>query len=149
KLSSEDFDFWLPFFVRPPRGEAHSCVAFLASTATYTAYLNSRDRLLTLATERLHGRLTVVDATDLLLVEFPEMGLSTYDRHSDGSGVAYSSRLRPAQNFRPTGRHWNFNLDLFIVDWLEKFGADYDVITDEDLHQEGLDVLKPYRVVLT
>jgi N,N-dimethylformamidase len=149
KLCSEDFDFWVPFFVRPPRGKTHSCVAFLAPTATYTAYLNSRDRLLTLATERLHGRLTVVDATDLLLVEFPELGLSTYDRHSDGSGVAYSSRLRPAQNFRPTGRHWNFNLDLFIIDWLEKFGGDYDVITEEDLHHEGLDLLKPYRVVLT
>src|SRR5215471_4780520 len=130
KLTSDDFEFCVPFFVRPPRGEVHSCVAFLASTATYTAYLNTRDRHLTLATERLHGRLTVMDAIDLMLVEFPEMGLSTYDRHSDGTGVAYSSRLRPERNFRPTGRHWNFNVDLFIIDWLERLGGDYDVITD-------------------
>ncbi len=90
-----------------------------------------------------------MDAIDALLLEFPDMGLSTYDRHADGSGIAYASRHRPAHNFRPTGRHWNFNLDLFIVDWLEHLGGDYDVITEEDLHREGLDLLRPYRVVLT
>jgi N,N-dimethylformamidase len=149
RLSADTFEFWVPFFVRPPRGQARSTVAFLASTATYTAYLNHRARFLSLATERYHGRLTLIDAIDSLLIEFPEMGLSTYDRHSDGSGVAYSSRHRPVQNFRPTGRHWNFNLDLFIIDWLEKLGGDYDVITEEDLHREGLNLLRPYRVVVT
>jgi N,N-dimethylformamidase len=149
KVTADTFDFWVPFFVRPPKGTARSAVAFLASTATYTAYLNNRGRFLSLVTERYHGRVMVMDAIDSLLVERTEMGLSTYDRHSDGSGVAYSSRHRPVQNFRPTGRHWNFNLDLFIIDWLEKLGGDYDVITEEDLHREGLDLLKPYRVVLT
>jgi N,N-dimethylformamidase len=149
KLSTEGFDYWVPFFVRPPRGKARSTVAFLASTATYTVYLNNRGRYHSLVTERYHGRLMAMDAIDTLLLEHPEMGSSTYDRHSDGSGVAYSSRHRPLQNFRPTGRHWNFNLDLFIIDWLEKLGGDYDVITEEDLHREGLDLLKPYRVVLT
>lgn len=149
KLTTDGFEFWVPFFIRPKPGEARSSVAFLASTATYTVYLNNRDRFLSLATERFRGRLTIIDAIDSLLIEYPEMGLATYDRHSDGSGVAYSSRHRPAQNFRPTGRHWNFNLDLFIIDWLEKLGGDYDVITEEDLHREGLDLLASYRVVLT
>ncbi|MCW3476147.1 LamG domain-containing protein [Limobrevibacterium gyesilva] len=149
RLTADGFDFWVPFFVRPPRGTAHSKVAFLASTATYTVYLNNRGRFMSLATERYQGRVMVMDAIDSLLIEFPEMGLSTYDRHSDGSGVAYSSRHRPLQNFRPTGRHWNFNLDLFIVDWLERLGGDYDVITEEDLHREGLDLLAPYQVVIT
>ena len=36
-----------------------------------------------------------------------------------------------------------------ITDWLEAKGHSYDVVTDEDLHYEGLDVLAPYRVVLT
>jgi N,N-dimethylformamidase len=124
-------------------------VAFLASTATYTAYLNNRGRYMSLLSERYQGRLALVDAIDELLIEFPEMGLSTYDRHSDGSGVAYASRHRPVQNFRPTGRHWNFNIDMFIIDWLEKLGGDYDVITEEDLHREGLSLLQPYRVILT
>ena len=148
-LKANEADFWVPFFVRPPRGEARSKVAFLASTATYIVYLNNKGRFASIATELYRGRLTVMDRIDMLLFEHPGMGLSTYDRHSDGSGVAYSSRWRPAQNFRPTGRHWNFNLDLFIIDWLEHEGGDYDVITDEDLHREGLNLLKPYRVVLT
>ncbi|HEV3177698.1 MAG TPA: N,N-dimethylformamidase beta subunit family domain-containing protein, partial [Stellaceae bacterium] len=29
KLSTEGFDYWIPFFVRPPRGKARSTVAFL------------------------------------------------------------------------------------------------------------------------
>jgi N,N-dimethylformamidase len=149
RLSADGFVFWVPFFVRPPRGEARSTVAFLASTATYTAYLNYRSRYLSLIGERYSGRLCVMDGVDSLLLEFPELGLSTYDRHSDGSGVAYSSRHRPLTNVRPTGRHWNFNVDLFIVDWLEKTGGDYDVVTEEDLAREGLGLLVPYRVVLT
>ncbi len=149
RLSTDGFEFWVPFFVRPPRGAARSRVAFLASTATYLAYLNNRGRFMSGGIERYQGRLTVIDPIDCLLIENPEMGLSTYDRHSDGSGVAYASRHRPVQNFRPNGRHWNFNLDLFIVDWLEKLGADYDVITEEDLHAEGFCLLAPYAVVIT
>ncbi len=148
-LSADGLDFWVPFFVRPPRGTTRSPVAFLASTATYTAYLNNVGRFLSLATELYQGRLMTLDHIDALLIEHPEMGLSLYDRHSDGSGVAYSSRHRPVQNVRPTGRHWNFNIDLFIIDWLEKLGGDYDVITEEDLQHEGLGLLAPYRVVIT
>ena len=149
KLTADGFDFWVPFFVRPPRGVANSRVAYLAATATYTAYLNNRFRYMSLAPERYHGRLLVMDAIDELLIEFPEMGLSTYDLHSDRSGVAYSSRHRPVHNLRPTGRFWNFTIDMFIIDWLEKLGGDYDVITEEDLHREGLALLKPYGVVIT
>jgi N,N-dimethylformamidase len=149
KLTAGDFEFFCPFFVSPPKGEARSKVAFLASTATYTVYLNNKGRFLSIGTELYQGRVTVMDRIDALLLEYPEMGLATYDRHSDGSGVAYSSRHRPVQNFRPTGRHWNFNLDLFIIDWLEKLGGDYDVITEEQLHEEGADLLKPYSVVIS
>jgi N,N-dimethylformamidase len=149
KLTADGFDFWVPFFVRPPRGQANSRVAYLAATATYTAYLNNRFRYMSLSPERYQGRLLVMDAIDQLLIEFPEMGLSTYDLHSDRSGVAYSSRHRPVHNLRPTGRFWNFNIDMFIIDWLEKLGGDYDVITEEDLHREGLALLKPYGVVIT
>lgn len=149
RLTAGEFDFWVPFFVRPRRGTAQSKAAFLASTATYTAYMNNVGRFLSLASERIQGRLTTLDGIDAMLIEHPEMGLSLYDRHSDGSGVAYSSRHRPVQNVRPTGRHWTFNIDLFIVDWLEQLGGDYDVVTEEDLHSEGLSLLEPYRVVIT
>jgi N,N-dimethylformamidase beta subunit-like, C-terminal/Concanavalin A-like lectin/glucanases superfamily len=157
RLSANEAEFYVPFFVRPPRGQSRvprparsrPGIAFLAATATYLAYINNRGRFASLATELYHGRLTIMDAVDGLLLEYPEVGLSTYDRHSDGSGVCYASRLRPATNVKPTGRHWNFNLDLFIIDWLEHQGVGYDVITEEDLHDEGLDLLRPYAVVLT
>ena len=152
-LSANEAELHVPFFVRPPRAQGgiqrRAKIAFLAPTATYLAYINNRGRFASLATELYHGRLTVMDAIDALLLEHPELGLSTYDRHADGSGVCYSSRLRPATNVRPTGRHWNFNLDLFIVDWLEHLGVEYDVLTEEDLHHEGTDLLRPYAVVLT
>lgn len=149
RLTAAEAEYWVPFFVTPKSGTATSKVAFLASTATYTVYLNNRARFASIATELYHGRMTVIDAIDRLLFEHPEIGVSTYDRHSDGSGVCYSSRHRPVQNFRPTGRHWNFNLDLFIIDWLEHLGGDYDVITEEDLHKHGPALLEPYRVVIT
>ena len=64
----------------------------------------------------------------------------------DGGGICYSSRLRPAANIHPTGRCRLRR--LFIVDWLERSGLP-DVITDDDLHAEGLDLLRPYRVLVT
>jgi N,N-dimethylformamidase len=149
RLVQDEAEFHIPFFVRPPKGGSTAKIAFLASTATYTVYANNRGRFMTPLTELYQGRLTVADAVDILQFEFPGMGVSTYDRHSDGSGVCYSSRLRPVTNIKPGGRMWNFGCDLFIVDWLERSGLGYDVITDDDLHREGLDLLRPYSVVLT
>jgi N,N-dimethylformamidase len=89
--------------------------------------------------------------------EHQEYGLSTYNYHHDGSGIAYSSRLRPILNLRsgflayvdPRGsgvRH--LPADLYLLAWLERMGHRYDVVTDEDLHAEGLQLLAPYRVVI-
>src|SRR5262249_736540 len=122
---------------------------YLAATATYTAYLNNRFRYMSLAPERYHGRLLVMDAIDRLLIEFPEMGLSTYVLLSVRSGVAFSGPPLPVINLLPPVRFGTFSMDMFIIDWLEKVGGDYDVITEEDLHREGLALLKPYRVVIT
>jgi N,N-dimethylformamidase len=149
RLAQDEAEFHIPFFVRPAKDQPRAKIAYLASTATYTVYANNRGRFMTPLTELYQGRITVADAIDILQFEFPGMGLSTYDRHSDGSGVCYSSRLRPVTNIKPGGRMWNFGADLFIVDWLERTGLAYDVITDDDLHREGLDLLKPYAVVIT
>jgi N,N-dimethylformamidase len=152
RLQGGDAEWRIPFFVRPPRGRSsrpRPPVAYLASTATYTVYCNNRGRFFGAWTELVHGRLTVMDSTDWLLIQHPELGLSTYDVHADGSGVAYGTRLRPATNIRPTGRLWNYCGDLFVIDWLEQVGLGYDVITDDDLHHEGPALLEPYRVVVT
>ena len=117
---------YVPFFVRPPAGTHTADIAFLAPTFSYLAYANSMSGI-------------------------PQL-LSLYDKHSDGSGVSYSSRLRPIVNFRPKVAHsWNqkFNTDLHLIAWLKEKGHEYDVITDEDLHWEGMALLAPYKVIIT
>ena len=39
--------------------------------------------------------------------------------------------------------------DTHLVAWLDAMGHEVDVVTDEDLHAEGLALLAPYKVVLT
>ena len=134
---------------RPARGAATSEVAYLAPTATYLAYANSFTYRWDSINEMINGALSVIDKTDLMQWEEPAIGLSAYDHHRDGSGVCYSSRLRPILNLRPTGRLWNFPIDLLIVNWLESTGVSVDVLTDDDLHEEGSSLLDPYRVVVT
>ncbi|MFF5112845.1 N,N-dimethylformamidase beta subunit family domain-containing protein [Streptosporangium sp. NPDC000509] len=84
---------------------------------------------------------------------------SLYDVHTDLSGVCFTSTRKPLPNFRhdhrwaavaggPTSAH-QFSADLHLVSWLTRQGFEFDVVTDEEIHRQGLDALKPYRVVLT
>ncbi len=148
RLRADDAEFYVPFVVRTPIGQ-ESDVVLLLATATYGAYANLRLRVVFPWNELIHGRLTVLDDTDLLMLRFPEIGASTYDSHTDGSTVVYSSMRRPVTNFRPKGRIYKFCQDMLLVSWLEEDGVEYDVITDEDVHREGLAALQPYRVVIS
>jgi N,N-dimethylformamidase len=47
------------------------------------------------------------------------------------------------------GVPWQFPADLSIVAWLEQSGIDWELITDEDLHKEGVAALQPYKCVMT
>ena len=48
------------------------------------------------------------------------------------------------------GITWQFPADLSIIGWLEHHYKDeYEILTDEDVHLEGLDALKPYNCVLS
>ena len=159
RLNAGDAEEYIPFFVRPPDGLATAPVAFLAPTLTYLAYANERlywnegyreKRPLITPLE------TEPPDIDRYMAEHRELGLSLYDVHSDGSGCAYSSRLRPILNMRPKYRAWrlqdaprHFAADLYLIGWLERHGIAYDVITDEDLHRQGVSLLAQYRVVLT
>lgn len=142
-------EFYVPFVVRPAAGAPTKDIAFVLPTTTYGAYSNMHLRITAQFNELLHGRLTVLDSTDLLLLRKPELGRSTYDVHRDGSPVVYSSMNRPVTNFRPTGRMYKFCLDLMIVDWLDSCGYEFDVITDDDIDLEGSAAMAPYRVLLT
>lgn len=142
-------EFWVPFAVRPAADAPSRDVAFLLPTATYIAYANLQMRVLSPWNEMIHGRLTVLDETDLLMLRCGRIGGCTYDNHADGSTVVHSSMHRPVTNFRPHGRMYKFCQDLLIVAWLERTGIAYDVISDDDLDREGLAALAPYRVLVT
>jgi N,N-dimethylformamidase len=160
KLQSGEDQDYIPFVVLPPRGEATADVLFLMPSASYMAYANEHSAS--------HGGgfmqsfsngLSGLSAQDLLLNERPDLGYSLYDVHSDGSGVAYSSRLRPILNMRPGVTNawvgpagtfpWQFNADLPLLDFMHHHGIACDVATDEDLHDEGLGLLSRYQVVMT
>ena len=155
RLRAGGLEDHVPFVVRPPRGRATAPVALLLPTFTYLAYANSHHQM-----ESDYEAVGTADShpashpLELELDEHPELGLSLYDHHADGSGCAYSSRLRPNVGLRPRfrmavqgARH--LAADLYLVDWLEHEGVDHDVVTDEDLHAEGEALLRPYRTVLT
>ena len=139
----------VPLFILPAKGRNGASLAFLASTFTYLAYANSHHGYEDPLSEPAYGALLVLDQTDLFLKERRDLGVSLYDRHRDGSGSCYSSAKRPILNMRPKRRIWNFNADLHIVDWLEESGIDYDIVTDDVLHEEGAELLDPYRCILT
>ncbi|MGH9043264.1 MAG: N,N-dimethylformamidase beta subunit family domain-containing protein [Acidimicrobiales bacterium] len=133
----------VPFVVRPQQGHATGDIALLLPTATYLAYAN----------ERGLGHVPVVPQGTRFLAERYDLGLSLYASHSDGSGSCMSSFHRPVLTIDP---HFKIHLsplsltnDLFIVDWLTEQGLRFDVITDHDLHSEGVDLLRPYRAVVT
>lgn len=148
---SEDY---LPIFVRPRTGRPTAKIALLIPTFSYLAYAN--EQLLNNPLLLNKGDYPS-QVQDRYIVE--NRLLSLYDKHSDGSGVCHSSRLRPVVNMRPKcnmawlddgkGSPHQFNADLHIIDWLHENGFDADVYTDEDLHREGHALLAPYKAVLT
>jgi N,N-dimethylformamidase len=146
---------WLPFYVLAPRHGARPSVAFLASTYTYQAYGNDARRVLDPA---FRQRIADWGAYPYAPEEHPVYGRSTYNRHPDGSGIAYSSRLRPLLTMRPGYIYYNdakgsglrhYPADTHLLAWLEAQGIAYDVITDEDLEDEGVSCLERYRMLLT
>ena len=158
RLYSGSEEYFVPFSVRPPRGTTTAPVAFILPTASYMAYANCRFSVDVPETEIVCGRLIQLNPMDLFMQTHPEIGLCFYDLHNDGSGVFYSSRLRPIVNMQPKqighlggvgSNVWQFNADTHILDWLEQLDQPFDVISDEDLHSEGVDIIKNYRAVIT
>jgi N,N-dimethylformamidase len=145
----EDVESFVAFFVRADLGKPRSRLAFVASTATFLAYANSALRLDQVHAEAMLEGLLTLSRDDLYLQEHRELGLSTYDTHGDGSGWCISTAKRPILNTRPRGNVFNYGNDTHLIDWLEEIGQDYDIITDDDIHRHGVQVLKPYGCVMT
>lgn len=144
---------YVPFFVRPASGRSRKRVLYIAPTASYLAYANDT------AGASSHGEMLVgavgqMGENTLARRQHAEYGSSLYAAHSDGSGVCYSSWLRPMLTVRPKYRHpetraWQFNADLHLIDWFERMGYPVDVATDHDLASDGVELLRGYQVVTT
>ena len=154
-LTCAEGEDWLPFYVVPPRAGPHRKVAFLASTFTYQVYANhARGN----ADAEYMARATAWGAYPHNPDHFPRYGHSTYNRHPDGSGISISSRRRPILTMRPGFLTFNdpmgsglrhYPADSHLIAWLDAMKIEADIITDEDLDDEGAAILTPYRVLLT
>ena len=153
-LEIDGAEDYVPFFVVAETPRAR--IAFLAPTLTYLVYANQRFN------DPIRESLDLRQSDDTSAQDqyMQDQGLlSCYDLHSDGSGVCYSSRLRPIVNFRPSYRmpsrslaaSWPrlLNADLHLLDWLDSKGFAYDIITDDELHHRGSALLEPYQVIVT
>lgn len=140
---------YVTFFVSTPpaKDRKRPAIALLIPTATYQAYANERSYII--------GPQILMDFTPPThyAATFHEthnaFGPSHYESHRDGSGVHFSSWLRPTWNMGPSSRHWGLPADTNLIHWLETQGFDYDVITDHDLHERGAEALDGYRTLVT
>ena len=142
----------IPVIIRPDKPRAK--IAVQMSTFTYLAYANEHLSFEAQIAQAIVAHTPVISGDDLVYNKVQEFGLSTYDHHTDGAGVCYSSWKRPIINIRPGYRMagmnfpWALPADLSLLWWLEHAGYDYDLITDHDLDREGPDALSPYKTVL-
>ena len=155
KFKCEKEEDNIPIFICPPKGQSNSNLCLIIPTFTYTVYGN-------------HARPDYNEKWDALLKKwnaykhnpsnYKDYGLSTYNFHSDGSGICHASNLRPLINLRSgyitfgTGkcsglRH--FQADSHLFSWLDNQKISFDVLTDIELHNEGLEVLKSYKTIMT
>lgn len=145
----------IPFFVCAARGKPPAPVRVLASTFTYTVYGNhARPNFKPSWLERINAW----NAYPWNPAMHREYGLSTYNNHSDGSGICHASHRRPLLSMRPgyitfgeggcSGlRH--LQADSHLIAWLEQNQIDYDLITDRELHDDGATALDGCRAVVT
>jgi N,N-dimethylformamidase len=127
KLEASGKVYYIPFFVTPAR-RATGRIALVVPTYSYLAY----------------------GMTGLSSTPFGAPStLSVYSQHVDGSGVVYSTALRPLTAMQPMLRPRHFSGDMQLVYWLHARGYKVDILTDENVNQEGAALLRRYRVVIT
>jgi len=145
----------MPFFVCPPLGKRRADLCVLVSTFTYTIYGNhARPDFAPSWLEKI----SAWNAYPNNPSEYRHYGLSTYNNHTDGSGICHASHKRVLFNLRPgyltfgeascSGlRH--FQADSHLIAWLHNQDIAYDIVTDDELDRDGVAAISGYKAVLT
>jgi len=155
RISAEGHEDAMPFFVCPPKGQRTADLAVLVSTFTYSVYGNHARPDFKPAWK---DHFKAWNAYPYNPAEYPEYGLSTYNYHTDGSGICHASHRRPLFNLKPgyltfgygpgSGlRH--FQADSHLIAWLHAKDIAYDIITDDELHATGSECLAGYKTLTT
>lgn len=145
----------MPFFVCAPKGEPGHRICMLVPAFTYAIYGNHARPDWKPAWQH---RVEQWKAYPYNPAQYPGYGLSTYNYHTDGSGICHASHTRPLFNLRPgyvtfgesncSGlRH--FPADSHLWAWLNAMDLGFDVVTDRELHDEGAQCISGYDVLLT
>lgn len=155
RLRSGRHEDAVPFFVCPPLGKRRADLCVLISTFTYSVYGNhARPDFDPSWKERFQRW----GAYPYNPAEHTEYGLSTYNYHSDGSGICHASHRRPLFNLRPGyvtfgygegSGHRHFQADSHLWAWLHNKGYAYDIVTDQELHDDGVDAIRGYKALTT
>ena len=155
RISCNGHEDSIPFFVCSPLGQPTAKLCVLVSTFTYVIYGNYARSTYH---ESWHTRVSEWEAYPWNPAVHQEYGMSTYNFHGDGSGICHASHMRPLFNVRPgylsTGIGEDSGLrhlpaDGHLLTWLDQMGVDYDIITDRELHEDGVAALESYHVVTT
>lgn len=145
----------MPFFVCPTLGKRRADLCVLVSTFTYTIYGNhARPDFAPSWLEKI----SAWEAYPNNPSQYRHYGLSTYNNHTDGSGICHASHKRVLFNLRPgyltfggatcSGlRH--FQADSHLIAWLHNQNIDYDIITDDELDHDGVTAIAGYKAVVT
>ncbi|HEY7029761.1 MAG TPA: LamG domain-containing protein [Thermomicrobiales bacterium] len=152
RLRSGADEDYLPFVVRPEAGRATAPIAYLIPTLTYLAYASEHEIVGDPVVFPFYDR--TMHAAEYRYIAEHHLH-SLYDYHADGTGVCYASWKRPLVNMRPKAIRSAFAspehlaADLYLIDWMEQKGHRYDCLADENLHTDGVELLRPYKVVVT
>jgi len=145
----------MPFYVCAPRGKPAHKLCVLIPTFTYAIYGNhARPDW----EPKWQDKVFQCNAYPYNPAQYPHYGLSTYNFHNDGSGICHASHRRPLFNMRPgyitfantacSGlRH--FQADSHLLACLDAHEIAFDVITDRELHNEGVAAIAGYEHVMT
>lgn len=144
----------VPVFVTPPEHGPVEPLLLVLPTNSYLAYANDHVGVDSPRTQVWSQMVPTLDDFELLRNARRELGLSLYEVHSDGSPVFYSSWRRPILTLRErvydhNAPVWQFTGDMQIVEWLERTGRPYDIVTDREVDTGGVDLLRRYAAVMT